>query len=396
MDNLAHSFAGAWIGESIHRNSKSQTSQIDHERRLLYLTASIFANNAPDLDLVLSPLLPEPLGYLLHHRGHTHTAGFFLIQIALVFGLVCLIPSFRRRIFADTSARNGVALLAFVGLVVHLMFDSLNSYGVHPFWPLNSNWYYGDLVFIIEPILWASFGIPVIYLMRTRWAQAALIGLIVFVPVAATFAGIVPVVSLAILLTLMAVLVVIARKKTPEVSLLSGLVTALAFLAVQTAGQKLALTEVRKLFAVSTENELEIVLSPTPVNPLCWGFIRIAADKAGENYSLERGRISALPSMLSSSRCPLLRRDSSGGVSRETGSVSHFRALAQNDCWFEGWLRFARAPSINERRATDLRFQAQGELNFTTLPLVESGQRECPGWYPNWSKPRQDILDLAK
>ena len=36
----------------------------------------------------------------------------------------------------------------------HLVLDWTNSYGVHPFWPFDDRWRYGDAVFIVEPWLW--------------------------------------------------------------------------------------------------------------------------------------------------------------------------------------------------------------------------------------------------
>ena len=34
------------------------------------------------------------------------------------------------------------------GTLLHLGMDFLNSYGVHPFWPIQNRWVYGDSVFI--------------------------------------------------------------------------------------------------------------------------------------------------------------------------------------------------------------------------------------------------------
>ena len=41
--------------------------------QLATLLTSALANNAPDLDFLYSGITPGKLGYLLHHRGHTHT-----------------------------------------------------------------------------------------------------------------------------------------------------------------------------------------------------------------------------------------------------------------------------------------------------------------------------------
>ena len=49
------------------------------ERRLFY-AAGIVAANLPDLDLFYTAVTPAPLGYLLHHRGHTHTLVGLVVQ----------------------------------------------------------------------------------------------------------------------------------------------------------------------------------------------------------------------------------------------------------------------------------------------------------------------------
>src|SRR5207247_4968018 len=67
---------------------------------------------------------------------------------------------------ARTTAgeRGGPALLgsliavSWLGLLLHLAFDSLNNYGVRPFLPFSSRWLYGDLVFIVDPWFWLLLG----------------------------------------------------------------------------------------------------------------------------------------------------------------------------------------------------------------------------------------------
>ena len=55
---------------------------------------------------------------------------------------------------------------ACVGMVLHISMDGLNVYGVHPFWPFDARWYYGDLIFIVEPVFWIAFGIPLALMVR--------------------------------------------------------------------------------------------------------------------------------------------------------------------------------------------------------------------------------------
>jgi hypothetical protein len=57
----------------------------------------------------------------------------------------------------------------------HLLLDYTNSYGVHPFWPVRNDWYYGDAVFIVEPWLWVAAVPPLALAARRRGVRAALL-----------------------------------------------------------------------------------------------------------------------------------------------------------------------------------------------------------------------------
>ncbi|WP_370466973.1 metal-dependent hydrolase, partial [Salmonella enterica] len=52
--------------------------------------------------------------------------------------------------------RMQLAAIACLATLLHIALDFTNSYGVHPFWPFDNRWYYGDAVFIVEPLFWAA------------------------------------------------------------------------------------------------------------------------------------------------------------------------------------------------------------------------------------------------
>ena len=92
MENITHSLVGATLAELMLPPTANAT-----QRRLFFI-AGIAAANLPDADLVYTRITPPPLGYLLHHRGHTHTIiGCALIAVCLWL-LTRLIPPARRRI----------------------------------------------------------------------------------------------------------------------------------------------------------------------------------------------------------------------------------------------------------------------------------------------------------
>ena len=95
MDNLTHSLVGLALGELTHRLLPSAADPARGEvdasvRRRLLLTGAALASSFPDLDLVLTGLAPAPLGYLLHHRGHTHTLLYALPQALLLLAMLWL------------------------------------------------------------------------------------------------------------------------------------------------------------------------------------------------------------------------------------------------------------------------------------------------------------------
>ena len=98
----------------------------------------------------------------------------------LLAALIWLLwPSARTLLKASTTARWGLAASIALGFALHLAMDFTNSYGVHPWYPFDGRWVYGDMVFIIEPLFWVAIGVPMALIMRWRTARwLALAGLL--------------------------------------------------------------------------------------------------------------------------------------------------------------------------------------------------------------------------
>ena len=177
MDNITHSFIGLGVGELVHRSLPPEPqAPAQRTRRALFLFTAWFASNAPDLDLVLTRLLPRPFGYMLHHRGHTHTLLLALPQALLLLALLWLLwPGARRLLKSSVPARVGLAACLLLGFCLHMGMDFLNSYGLHPFYPFDSRWLYGDMVFIVEPMFWVLLGVPVIMSLRYGIVKSVLL-----------------------------------------------------------------------------------------------------------------------------------------------------------------------------------------------------------------------------
>ena len=104
------------------------------------LTA-VIAANLPDIDIIAD--LQGMPSYLEHHRGITHSiVGIPLLSLILAAVMFVFTQHFWRTFV--------VALLA---MATHPILDFSNPYGLRPFLPFQGTWYYGDTVFIIDPIM---------------------------------------------------------------------------------------------------------------------------------------------------------------------------------------------------------------------------------------------------
>jgi inner membrane protein len=409
MDNLTHSVVGLGIGALIDRSVPPEAAlDARRVRTRMLLTLGCLASNFPDLDLVLTKLLEAPLGYLLHHRGHTHTLLAALGEVALLLGLVWLLwPSARGLLRASPRARTAALLTACVGMVLHISMDGLNVYGVHPFWPFDPRWYYGDLIFIVEPVFWIAFGIP-LALMARGPVRLGLLALLGGVPVAVTFAGFLQWGSLAGLVILAGVLAWIAHWRTRHAggdrgrtALAAGLAACAAFIALQAAAMHAARDTVATAIARLDPGErlLDTALSAYPANPLCWSFVTVATDAANGSYHLRRGQLSVAPGIAPVASCPAGIAGRAAGDDAQLAwqgdardSLARLHDLQQNNCRFNAWMRFARAPAIDGTTATDARWSPLGSANFSTIDYADHATAPCPRLVPDWGYPRTDLL----
>ncbi|HAT33298.1 MAG TPA: hypothetical protein DCW29_21365, partial [Janthinobacterium sp.] len=129
MDNFTHSVVGLGVGELLQRSLAPEADPLRQRTRgRLLLFSCWFASNMPDLDLLLKGLLPNPLGYLLLHRGHTHTVLFAIPQALLLAALIWLLWPGARALLKDSGrARAGLGAALCLGLGLHLGMDFLNS-----------------------------------------------------------------------------------------------------------------------------------------------------------------------------------------------------------------------------------------------------------------------------
>lgn len=408
MDNLSHSVAGLAVGELLHRSLPKEPHGESHKtRHRLLLVTCWAASSFPDLDLVLTPLIPAPLGYLMHHRGHTHTLLYAIPQALLLWALIwALWPAARRLLKDSAPARTGFALALVLGFGLHLLMDYLNSYGIHPFHPFDSRWLYGDMVFIIEPMFWMLLGVPLAMMVPSIFLRGVLLVVLVGAQVYFTMKGFLLPASLAALLLAAAVMGTIQYRAAQDSRrpLVVALVLALAFVGTQGAASRHGRAVIATtLQAIDPDSRvLDSAMTSFPTNPLCWSFVSVESNEGAGTYRLRRGVLSIAPALLAPTECPATLAEHVSGESaapgvaflfEEQGNLQALRRLKDENCHFEAWLRFARAPAVSETDASDIRFRSSIRGNFTTLNFAEFSDRACPRHVPGWDYPRSDLLN---
>jgi inner membrane protein len=393
LDNLTHSLLGAVLGEVARPRGAPGPP------RRLFVVSGILAANLPDLDLLYTGITPPPLGYLLHHRGHTHTLVGLMVQMAALAAVYRFLPPVRR-LLPDERVRLWVLIA--VGLLSHLLLDAGNSYGVHPFFPFDSRWYYGDAVFILEPWLWLLLGIPVAW-MAPPVARVALLVFLAVLPLGLSWVGLVPPGAVAALLATAFVFAWGLSRLSSRARAWTALGASLVFVGALFGLSHVARGETKRLVAPARHGEiLDVVLTPDPANPLCWSVIVIERDDGAGEYALHPGTLSVAPDWLAPTACashrfggPRPYRISEGRLAlyeEIRQPLEGLRALQDRDCAAKAWLQFGRAPRLVDGEIVDVRFERGGD-NFTAMRLrVGPEASVCPPHLTRWDPPREDLL----
>lgn len=409
MDNLTHSIAGMLVAEA-GLQWAARRGHTTSPRGLIY-ALSISANNMPDLDFVFTPLTEGKLGYLLHHRGHTHTVLIGLVMALLQTALASLWLRRSGTRNWEQSARLAGAISC-IGVLVHLLLDFGNNYGVHPFWPVDGRWVYGDVVFIIEPWWWSFGGAALFRLVQSRAAKAAQVVIWALGTVAAWLLPL-PV-EAGVYCSLLGLLAWATTRTgwlpAQRVSATAGILASLY--AGQLVARDQATAQVRTALAANPSLRVfDLVRTPIPSAPWCWDMLVVAVETQNEDqtYVLRLGRATAVPG-LNAERCPLMRPATTAplhSLPNTPGervlwdgeyrlSMPAFARLAQS-CWGHAFLKFARAPFVagDSPVVGDLRFDRAREIEFTEFELPDA-DAACPGWVPGWDAPRRDLLDARQ
>jgi inner membrane protein len=379
------------------------------------LAVALLGSNSPDLDLLVSlrGSAAGNLDYMLWHRGYTHTVLGCAALTLLLYAATELVLRLRH---LSPSREDRLLLLGTAALAtgLHLAMDFLNSYGVHPFWPVDNHWRYGDRVFIVEPLYWAAAA-PLWWRLR-RAASRLLFALAVAGAVVLGLAtGMMS--GLSCFTLAVAFLLIAAsgsRLSARSAARWSGVLALAVTCAFAFAGREAARQAERLAQAdFAGDRLLDHVLTPQPANPLCWELLLL--ETSGDRYAARRAVLSLAPSVLPANSCALAKPAphiaSQGAVAaRDTSTVqwigetvvaeAFLKSVVAADCQAAAFMLFARAPFIAPAAASDvlgdLRFDRGREVGSFELPL--SGARDAAGKSKTsrraapWIAPRSDLL----
>lgn len=409
MDNLTHSLIGAVVAEAAVRCVPVLKSTLPATtRRTLYFSLLVIGSNFPDLDLLYTGFGSARLDYLLHHRGHTHTLIGAVLAAAVLFG--CALGWLRWRGIATTSEdRQRLGVLALLAPLLHIAMDATNSYGVHPFWPFDNRWYYGDSVFIIEPLFWVAAA-PLLFLLQSRLARGVMVA-VLLVAVALVFgSGLVPPVLAAALVLLMLMLLLVGWRAAAPLAAACSLAATASVVGMFVVAGNMAERNIRvqaaSLFPRATL--LDSVLTPSPVNPFCWDVIAVQLEQ--DAYTLRKGTLSLAPAWLPAASCPKPNANVQTTATLDAVGVANSSSLAWNgelamsrsdlqtlvtgNCEAAALAIFARALWIlrdnDQWLIGDLRFDREPGTGMAELLLDTSPV--CPANIPPWTPPRSDAL----
>lgn len=378
MDNVTHSLVGILAAEAVAQGRRKP--------RLPLWIVSAVANNLPDLDVLLTTFVfPGKLGYLLHHRGHTHT-----LLLAPLLSLSLLLAAWwawRKR--TDLPWKE-MAFLAILGGFLHIFADFWNSYGVHPFWPFDNRWRYGDFVFIVEPWIWVAVLPMVFWGASSRWGRATAGVLLAVILGVAWYHNFVPWPAATALTLAAGGLLWWMRERTARARVL---VSGGIFLALL-AGLAGLESHVRGALARPGQ---ELALNPSPGNPLCWVALEAGHDQI--TYEASISVFAPFPGLVKATDCrdpventsaPLVAKPSPDPASRRY--LGAFRApwaeltALRRDCRVSALLQFARIPYWKRTAEIwvvgDLRYDRDSEISFAEIPLLPG--EPCPKHLPPW------------
>jgi inner membrane protein len=292
VDNLTHSLVGL------------AAAKAGLGRRSPYATfVCVAAANLPDIDIVA--VAGGPAFYLQHHRGITHSI-VGMLALAVVFPLLFVAGErlwARRRGHGARASLKWLLVCSVLLSVSHPLLDWTNSYGVRPLLPWDGSWFYGDLLFIVDPWVWLLLGGACSLLATARWRIAgwgllAVVITVLFVRVGTQSDLGMPVVALAVWGAGLAALVVLHLKgagarfgrRAPALALALVVAYCVVLSVVQARAQGEAEIHADILAGREGQRLLRVAATPVLADPLTWRCLA-DADRSTFRFDMKLGTL---------------------------------------------------------------------------------------------------------
>jgi len=362
MDNLTHSLVGLAAAKAgLEKLSPGATA------------LCVLASNSPDADIVT--LIGGRWIYLQNHRGITHSiVGTIVLALALplVFhGVAWLIARLRKR--KPETRLRGLMIASIIVTASHPLLDWTNNYGVRLLLPWNSRWFYGDLVFIMDPVFWLVLG-GAAFLVTSgarnqivTWCAIALVpSLLVFFGPAGR-GGLANAMPLRVLWIFALVVLVVLYKRQgglrwgtriPRVALVIIVFYVGSLFAVHALALRRLSRVASEITKATNEHPVALAAMPTLANPLRWLCI-VETESSAYRFELALGAGDAKPANVVRYQKP--DAFSSPAVAQASGD---YRAQV--------FLGFARFPVA---QLADPNCTTQTLVQFADLRYTEPGSR---------------------
>lgn len=158
MDNLCHSLAGLALAET---GLKRRTP--------LAAVTMLVGANLPDVDALA--YLDSPVAALAFRRGWTHGILAMALWPLILAGLVLLFDRLvrqRRHPGAAPADPRGLLLVSAIAILSHPLLDLMNTYGVRLLMPFSGTWFYGDVLYIVDPWILLALLLGIVFSRRAQ------------------------------------------------------------------------------------------------------------------------------------------------------------------------------------------------------------------------------------
>jgi inner membrane protein len=284
MDPVAHTLFGATLAETGLR-----------KKTALATASLIIGANLPDIDAVA--MFWGNDYSLFIRRGWTHGILALAILPLLLTGSMLLFDRFRNqwgkvKESNDENINGGSAgyqpvkifpllMLSYLAVLSHPALDWLNTYGVRLLMPFSGKWFYGDVLFIIDPWMWLLMGATVVLARSgSKWSIAGWIALGASTTALVTGTAVVP--SDAKILWCIGITVIIFTRWTGWFrgrTIQTGKICMMTFgiyLLIQFTGAKISTSQAKSQLKKLGIETVEIMSDPQPAHLFLRGGVAVS------------------------------------------------------------------------------------------------------------------------